>query len=129
MALIKCGHEVSSLAPSCPNCGAPIKKVKEIKVYIHREKRLQGNGVSGSVFIDQNRVGTLSNGSSFYTTITPGNHTISTECTTTFRGDSSGRGDVRNIVVPEKASLIDIEIYIKMGWSIGTLAIGQIDIR
>ena len=82
MALIncpECGKEISDKANACPNCGAPIEVIssKKIPVTFTREKRaIVGSGVEGTVFIDEQKVGTINNGESFTTEVSVGTHRI-----------------------------------------------------
>lgn len=119
MALIKCpecGKEVSSNAASCPNCGYPIageKMVdKKIPVRFHREKRFKNGGCSGTVTIDGYPVGSASNGASFVTQLSVGDHNVLIQSTTV--GSLSGyESTSETITIPSDAKSVDVELVAK----------------
>ena len=82
MAMIKCrecGKSVSSLAPICPNCGAPISEMSKCTVYFEREKKLAGSAVSAIVYIDGRTVGSAGSGNGFSVRLSPGPHQFSVQ--------------------------------------------------
>ena len=84
MALVKCpecGKEVSSLASSCPVCGAPITALleaasKPVQLYFYRPNKWKGAALWGLVSVDGATVGKAVNGATFSIMVAPGRHQI-----------------------------------------------------
>jgi len=68
MALIKCpecGKEVSSMAPTCPNCGCPIKK-EETSIRVKASSQFIGLACSYIIYdSNENEIAKLKPGESF----------------------------------------------------------------
>ena len=110
MAMIKCrecGKSVSSLAPACPNCGAPISEMSKCTVYFEREKKLAGSAVSAIVYIDGKTVGTANSGKGFSVRLSPGPHQFSVQ------NAATGKLMSANVNIPTNAKTASILIYKK----------------
>lgn len=79
MALIKCpecGKMISDKALTCPQCGAPIALAMPIPVTFVRPKSFLNSAISCNVFVDGQKIGILTNGWSFQTTMYTGKHIV-----------------------------------------------------
>ena len=91
MALVKCPEchrEISSLAKTCPFCGAPIASIlaaaaKSVRLHFHRGSAFLGSAIWGFVLVDGIAIGEARSGTSFSVMVEPGQHTIAvdTRCT------------------------------------------------
>ena len=118
MAMIKCpecGKEVSSAAPSCPNCGMPLSE-KKIPIHFQRKKTFSGSANSGNIRIDGVVCGSACNGTDFETMITVGKHTLQIEAELHgFR--STGFADNKTIDIPTNAKRVEVQIAVKSSFS------------
>lgn len=114
MALIKCvecGKEISSNAFSCPNCGNPMKNItnpQQVRVFIHREKKMMLFSTTGTVRIDGKVIGSAGNGASYDIYLSAGHHTITIESGM----PSSARSNVesKSFTIPADAKSVRIEL-------------------
>lgn len=102
----ECAKQISSLATTCPNCGAPIAD-KKFRVHFERKSRILGKAIKGNIFVDGSFVGPADHGSSFDLMLTSGRHSIVVRTNHTRKTTSSS-----SFSIPENAKYISVEIDI-----------------
>ena len=102
MICLNCGCKLDLEAKFCPHCGkeTPLNNENNIgKITIVREKKMLGFAIPFDVYIDDTKLGTLSNNSSLTT-----RSTVSTE-----------KDVIENIELSEDKKEVTITIIPKMG--------------
>ena len=83
MFCTNCGSKIDKSASFCTECGTKINQnteVKTVKIRVIREKRAMGFAIPFPVYIDGEKVGTLTNGAMVEVDSTLGHHNIEFVC-------------------------------------------------
>ena len=124
MALIscpECGRQVSDKAVSCPQCGYPISvqnktipEPEKVPVCFYRGSRLYPQ-VSGTVYVDGQRVGSSTANSQFTVRLSVGHHDIAIESL-----ENMGRRRIENtescsIDIPAGSKHVNVYLVVREG--------------
>ena len=110
MICLNCGCKLDLEAKFCPHCGkeTPLNNENNIgKITIVREKKMLGFAIPFDVYIDETKLGTLSNNSSLTTRSTLSMHEIKLV--------STEKDVIENIELSEDKKEVTITIIPKMG--------------
>lgn len=83
MFCTNCGSKIEVGSSFCTECGTKVNqetKVKNVKIRVIREKRAMGFAIPFPVYIDGEKVGTLTNGAMVEVDTTLGHHNIEFVC-------------------------------------------------
>ena len=99
-----CKKEIEENKNFCPSCGA---KLGEYTLTVTRQKRTMGFAIPFPVYVDDIKIGDLSNGKSLKYSLTKGNHTVSIR---------SVEQDLdQGIILDEDHKSVEIIICLQMG--------------
>lgn len=127
MALIKCpecGHDVSSNATACPNCGNPVPK-KQVPVTFERRKQFNTSQFHASIIVDGNVVGSADNGKSFQMGFPVGLHTVCVR--NEWNGPIGGNAtETKQFTITESTKSVRVCLAFKNTWTVGKIYIEDI---
>lgn len=115
MAMIQCpecGREISDKASTCPGCGAPVQKPGCTVRFERPRAILVGTAVSGTVYIDGQRAGSVANGASFEVFLPYGEHSVSFESNCAMQL-ASNRSNAQTLDVPAGAKKVIVTVKVR----------------
>lgn len=115
MAMMKCpecGRDISDTASVCPGCGAPVRKPGCTVRFERHKAILFGAAVDGTIYIDGQRAGSASNGSSFEVFLPYGEHSVEFASSNSLQL-ASKRTNAQTLDVPVGAKKVIVTVKVK----------------